>query len=271
MADTDEPAPPLDATLSFRDPPSAAVLDSPDQIPAAHRPDHDDHHDPELDDDSDSDFEFAFVARDLDSFPSITADEIFSDGRIRPMYPVFDRALLLPDPPGPTLAPDTKPGRVPLARLLIESREERSQPEGDELEGVAPETYCVWTPSPDRRRSCKKSGSTGSSASTGSSRRWKLRDLVVRRSHSDGKEKFVFIDADGNKKGGGKITEKAYNEKKFVFIDPASAGGEKKPSENKKGGKITASKAQKTFLPYRPDLVGFFASLNGISRAHTPF
>ncbi|KAJ0971701.1 hypothetical protein J5N97_019660 [Dioscorea zingiberensis] len=272
MADADEPAPPLTTSLSFRDPPSAAVLDSPDQIPATHRSDHADGDYPEFDDeDSDSDFEFAFVARDLDSIPSITADEIFSDGRIRPMYPVFDRALLLEDPTGPAQAPDAKPGRVPLARLLIESREESSTPERDELEGVAPETYCVWAPSPDRRRSCKKSGSTGSTTSTGSSRRWKLRDLVVRRSHSDGKEKFVFINAEENKKGGKLTEKKSYSEKKFVFID----AGEKKPlaEENKKGGsgKVTAHKGPKTFLPYRPDLVGFFASLNGISRTHTPF
>ncbi|KAH7691994.1 hypothetical protein IHE45_01G036200 [Dioscorea alata] len=187
MADADELAPPLDATVSFCDPPSAAVLNSLDQIPATHRHDHDDHHNPDLDDDSDFDFEFAFVFRDLDSFPFITGDEIFCDGRIRPMYPVFDWTLLLPDPPGSALAPDTKPSR-----------------EGDELEGIALETYCVWKLSPDRRRSCNKSGSTGSSALTRSSRWWKLHDLVIRRSHSDGKEKFVFIDADRNKKGGGK-------------------------------------------------------------------
>ncbi|KAH7652878.1 hypothetical protein IHE45_19G046200 [Dioscorea alata] len=183
MADADKLAPPLDTTISFRDPPSAAVLDSPDQIPATHRHDHNNHHDPDLDNDSDSDFEFAFVSCDVDSFPSITADEIFPDGWIWPMYPVFDWTLLLPNPPGLALAPDTKPSRVPLARLLIESQEERSH------------------------------GSTGSSVLTGSSWWWKLCDLVVRWSHSDGKEKFVFIDADGNKKEGGKPTEK-----KFMFI-----------------------------------------------------
>ncbi|EHA8588848.1 hypothetical protein COCNU_scaffold006850G000040 [Cocos nucifera] len=36
-----------------------------------------------------------FAARDPEAEPSITADEIFSNGRILPSYPVFDRNLLL--------------------------------------------------------------------------------------------------------------------------------------------------------------------------------
>ncbi|CAL9118384.1 unnamed protein product [Musa textilis] len=49
----------------------------------------------DADDDSSEDFEFAFVVRDPDASPSVTADEIFSGGRIVPAYPVVNGDLLL--------------------------------------------------------------------------------------------------------------------------------------------------------------------------------
>ncbi|RVW53121.1 hypothetical protein CK203_080653 [Vitis vinifera] len=80
--------------------------------------------------------------------------------------------------------------RRPLRKLLIEERgtDSCSSSEADELEGVPPGTYCVWTPkvaeSPPAR--CRKSNSTGSS------KRWKFRDFL-HRSNSDGKDTFVFL------------------------------------------------------------------------------
>uniref|UniRef100_A0A452ZYF2 Uncharacterized protein n=1 Tax=Aegilops tauschii subsp. strangulata TaxID=200361 RepID=A0A452ZYF2_AEGTS len=93
--------------------------------------------------------------------------------------------------------------RVPLRQLLLEERGSSSSSPGkradeeeeddDELDGVPAETYCLWSPgtspspSPSPSR-CQKSGSTGSVL------RWRQR-LQVGRSHSDGKEKFVFLQA----------------------------------------------------------------------------
>ncbi|XWS60736.1 hypothetical protein CRYUN_Cryun07bG0061300 [Craigia yunnanensis] len=156
----------------------------------------------EEEDNEDDDFEFAFVCREPETSP-ISADEIFYNGKIRPIYPLFNTNLLNDDQ-----TPDEKnvdcnsfvakprPHRLPLRKLMSQERETTScsSSESDELDGVTPGTYCVCTPkggtsgnieqeSPGR---CKKSNSTRSS------KRWKLRDLLY-RSNSDGKDKFVLL------------------------------------------------------------------------------
>jgi hypothetical protein len=97
---------------------------------------------------------------------------------------------------------------------------------------------------------CRKSGSTGSLL------RWSQR--LLGRSHSDGKEKFVFLDAAGpsgserKAGGGGHVTAWSYYAK-------AGAGG------SNDGGR------RRSFLPYRQDLVGFFASSTAFHRSYHPF
>ncbi|MCD7448395.1 hypothetical protein HAX54_041548 [Datura stramonium] len=98
------------------------------------------------------------------SISPISADEIFHNGQIRPIFPILTEIS------------------IKLKRRRIQSR--------FDLEGIPPGTYCVWRPrsaeeSPSEL--CKKSNSTGSS-----SKRWKLRDFL-HRSNSDGKETFVFL------------------------------------------------------------------------------
>ncbi|KAK7373245.1 hypothetical protein VNO80_06644 [Phaseolus coccineus] len=127
-----------------------------------------------------------------------------------------------------------------------------SSSEADELEGVPAETYCVWTPNSPRK--CKKSNSTGSS-----SKKWKLLDLL-RRSNSEGKESFLFLTTASEKK--------RVNERWSIEV-----GGKPKGNglANKKKAAVTAHEAlyvknrelrmidkKKSFLPYKPDLVGFF-------------
>ncbi|XP_043725470.1 uncharacterized protein LOC122672027 [Telopea speciosissima] len=155
--------------------------------------------DADNDDDGD-DFEFAVVRKDPDSSSPISADEIFYNGQIRPVYPVFNRDLLFADDDSKPLPKKPSPLRLPLGKLMLEERDNdndndnhpssSSSSEADELEGIPAGTYCVWNPksveaSPDR---CKKSNSTGS----GSSKRWKFRDFLP-RSNSDGKDTYVFL------------------------------------------------------------------------------
>ncbi|XP_020598315.1 uncharacterized protein LOC110037916 [Phalaenopsis equestris] len=172
------------------------------------------------------DFEFAFsIDSDPGSLPDTTADEIFYNGKILPVYPVFNRDLV-----GGTGNPKEEDDLAEgVARLMMEyekrdmrsgSHESSSSSEAKDLERLsrsAPSNFVP--PSPDRWR---KSGSTGSSASSSVSRKWKLRDLVVGRSRSDGKERFVFSGRGGS--GGGQ---------------PAAAGG-----------------YRRSFLPYRQELLG---------------
>jgi hypothetical protein len=179
--------------------------------------------------DEDEGFTFAAV-------PRPPAGAAFRDGRV---YPVFGR------PRSPPLRdaedPATATALVPLGQLLLEERGAAAASSGQledddsELDGVPAETYCLWSPgaspaqgsrspssSPAR---CRKSGSTGSVL------RWRQR--VVGRSHSDGKEKFVFLDASS---------------------DPERSAGRKS-----------------TPPPYKQDLVGFFATAGAFRRSYLPF
>ncbi|XVF50315.1 hypothetical protein PTKIN_Ptkin04bG0087000 [Pterospermum kingtungense] len=234
----------------------------------------------EEEDDREGDFEFAFVCREPEASP-ISADEIFYNGQIRPFYPLFNINLLNDDDQTPNqknvdstcFDPKPRPSRLPLRKLMSEERETTtscSSSEADELDGVTPGTYCVWTPnggsSSSRNigrespgRSCKKSNSTGSS------KRWKLRDILY-RSHSDGKDTFVFLapskrDKTGNTNVNNKVME----------IPGKFKEAEQHCSSSSSNRDIKPGDKRRSYLPYRQDLVGIFSNVNGLSRNLRPF
>lgn len=127
----------------------------------------------------DSEFEFNLLSTD-----TVSADDIFHNGQIKPTYPLFDQSLLNGVVSVSPVLPETVPRRrrLPLKKLMAV--------EGEEFDDVAPDTYCVWTPP------CKKSSSTGSTGSV--SKRWKFRDLLL-RSHSDGKKDSLLFMSTGGK------------------------------------------------------------------------
>lgn len=220
----------------------------------------------EDEEEDDSEFEFAVLCREDDSSP-ISADEIFSNGQIRPMFPIFNTDLVFgggeenddvsQDPPERTI-------RLPLRKLLTKERENSaascSSSEADELDGIPSGTYCVWTPNPKKKESDiigKKSHSTGSC-----SKRFRIRDLLY-RSNSDGKDTFVFLTPSNHHhhhNGGG-------DQKRREKLPPSSAAAKKKGGGG--GGSLELKK--KSYLPYRRDLVGLFANVNSISRTVRPF
>ncbi|KAK9995771.1 hypothetical protein SO802_020457 [Lithocarpus litseifolius] len=230
----------------------------------------------EEEEEDDDDFEFAFVCREPDT-TTISADEIFSNGQIRPTYPIFDQSLLLSlydshnektntttttttrtrtTTISTTKAPPSSFRRPPLRKLMIEEQERDrdtscSSSEADDLEGVPDGTYCVWTPhsSSSSSSSCKKSHSTGSS------KRWRFRDLLY-RSNSDGKDTFVFL------------TPSKKAEKIPVRNNSISNSNKNKTTVV---NKVEEENKRKSFLPYRKDLVGFFTNVNGLSRSLQPF
>ncbi|KAL1371615.1 hypothetical protein HN51_001848 [Arachis hypogaea] len=190
----------------------------------------------------DDEFEFSLVSRDIASSP-VSADDIFHNGHITPSYLLFGRHVLLNGvfSDSPLRASETTPApaparrRLPLRALMLEEHENNSK---NELEGVAEGSYCVWTP-----QSCKKSSSAGSS----SSRRWKLRDLLL-RSHSDGKEPILFI-----------------NNSKAVLPNQNGSAAVKDGGERSK---------RRLFLPYRQEILGLFGNNNnnnsGVGRDSQP-
>ncbi|XP_062206312.1 uncharacterized protein LOC133908344 [Phragmites australis] len=228
---------------------------------------------PSDDEESDGEFEFPFVSRETAAGGgAAAADELFAGGRIQAFYPVFGRVL-----------EDAAPGpRAPLGRLfqLEEARNSSvastssstSSASTDAtagLDGASPDSYCLWTPgaspaSSPSRLPPRKSGSTGSIA------RWRrIGELVVGRSHSDGKEKFLFLSAPPSP-----AREHASSSKPK---QPRS-GGSNKPSATELDtvaagrrmsyGAKASPGARRTFLPYRQDLVGLFANVHGLRRSH---
>ncbi|KAG0519361.1 hypothetical protein BDA96_09G257700 [Sorghum bicolor] len=252
------------------------------------------------DDEGELEFEFPFVSRDSPAGTAAPADELFADGRIRTFYPVFGRGAsshggCTTRPAAPAAAPPRVRGQ--LGKLFLEETRERNSStsstsssssssgaatDDDGLEGVAPESYCVWRPgssaSPSPPTPPRKSGSTGSMA------RWlRISDLAVGRSHSDGREKFLFLAA--------APAHDAPRRSKKPAPVPARPAGARKPAPSAAVAAADADTAaahriahlargglgvpvppggtpRRTFLPYREELVGFFANVNGISRSH---
>lgn len=193
----------------------------------------DHHHSSSSSDDDGEDFEFAFVSDPNADAAVSAADDIFADGKILPIYP------------SPFFSSNLNKGSSKQLRNLFleEVEEEKNDPSSksssasaDQLEGIPEGTYCVWTPK-SSSSALKKSGSTGTSSS---SLRVKIRDLVIGRSRSDGKEKLLY----------------------FPAVAGGSAGGYKKVGGDGGGGR-------KTFLPYRQDILGLFGSGKATGRAHT--
>ncbi|GAB2269848.1 hypothetical protein Dimus_004767 [Dionaea muscipula] len=246
-----------------------------------------DHEEEEEEGDDDSDFEFAVVTRDDES--PISADDIFYNGQIRPIFPLFNTDLIygsaswmnpadcggggeeegaveaarVPDP--------TTAIRIPLKKLLIQEREGAatascSSSEADELEGVPPGTYCVWTPkNKDQEMILRKK-----SNSTGSSKRWKFRELL-RRSISDGKETFVFLtprESRMNSTANAKKATATTTVTEGRRSGDGKVGSDKVAKAHYSGSRATReSDPKKSYLPYRQDLIGFFANVNSLGRA----
>ncbi|XP_062206407.1 uncharacterized protein LOC133908408 [Phragmites australis] len=221
------------------------------------------------------------------SFP---VPPLAADACIVPVYPIFGR------PPSPPLPredeeeePKTATVRVPLGRLLLEEREFRARqrdgrstaatralPQEDddeasaggdeELEGVPPETYCLWAPGGQSapaslRRSLK-------SSSTGSVLRWRrISERLVGRSHSDGKEKFVFLRAAGGPEPPPSNKEKEEGRGSNKGGDAGAMGHQW--SYCGRGG--SGGSRRRSYPPYRQELVGLFANVGGLRRSYHPF
>lgn len=225
----------------------------------------------------DDDFEFSLVRED---------PEIYYTGQIQPIFPIFNRDLLFDDSEGnnnnnkqSSDEGQSSEIRIPLKNLFLEERDppSSSSSEADELENVPPGTYCVWRPktnseSPNR---CKKSNSTGSA-----SRRWKFLDLL-RRSNSDGKDSYVFLTPKVDHRED--KSDKIERSKVVLKRSPGRSNAKPKPIAAAASPSSSAHEAfyvrnraikegdkKKSYLPYRQDLVGFFASVNSLSKTFSP-
>lgn len=189
---------------------------------------------------SSDDFEFSVELKGASGFPSVDADDIFSGGRMLPVYPVFNRDLIR----GPAESKESpKADPISIRKLLMEEKEAAQE-----------------EPSPHPPARCKKSASTGALRSL-------LRTLTIGRSHSDGKEKFVFIEASRPESPAASAKKKAPN--KGARKGPRTAEGDVVTSHRPLYGKGAHEKVVKgprrSFLPYRQELLGLFAPVNAFA------
>ncbi|CAA0833107.1 Protein of unknown function (DUF1645 [Striga hermonthica] len=214
-------------------------------------------------DEEEEEEEFSFDCGEPSTSP-IAAEDAFADGKIKPVYPLFGR-----DSPFSGEGPAGLPLNPPVRKIFVEADGGGGVgPSGagsDEIVGPV----CEWSSRKAVEASpaaagqvCKKSNSTGFS------KIWRFKELVGIRSNSDGRDAFVFL----NGGGGAPAEERA---------EPTPAGV-KTRKEGKKGGKgakktasseaahevYLRSKAKeeerrRSYLPYRPELVGFFTNVNG--------
>ncbi|CAO2819078.1 unnamed protein product [Amaranthus hypochondriacus] len=210
--------------------------------------------------DEESEFEFAILSGE-DNSSSISADEIFSNGKIKPMFHVFNTDLIY----GYGYEYDYKNGAppqtlgLPLRKLLQESQNGNgnSSSQAHDLNGIPSGTFCVWTP--NKKEEVMKMRKK--SKSTGSSKRWRIKDLLY-RSNSDGKDSFVFLSPPNNQNHNHNSNHNHNRNRKTI-------NGNYNLDLKKKSG--FHGEKKKSYLPYRQDLVGLFANVNGISRTVRPF
>lgn len=222
----------------------------------------------EEDSGDDGEFEFSVVpygggSEDL-AF-TVSADDIFDRGQIRPMFPVFNQRS---EPEGHHGSESSI--RVPLKSLFFEDPHPAS---AAEAEAAGKESFCVWTPKLPSPESCKKSRSTGSS-----SRRWKFIDLLRRSNSTDGEDSFVFltpvVDSGKKKHDGVGAKAKRVSSVEIGVVGKGKGGSDKFASAHEifyiKNRALKEGEKRRSYLPYRQDLVGFFAKVNGLGKINYP-
>ncbi|KAK9113746.1 hypothetical protein Syun_020543 [Stephania yunnanensis] len=239
---------------------------------------------------TDDNFEFSCVCSHHEVL-TISADEIFANGQIRPIYPIFDRDHInnnqqnsikykesgsSSSSSSSSSTASTK-SRNPLRKLFNEERVSSSWSSSDfeDLESIPRDTYCVWVPKtsdllhfPDER--CKKSSSTGTST------RWKLRDLI-RRSNSDGKDSIVFLarstSCTKSKNVREDINNQSCEQRRKIKAENLSRNRVVSAHESLYVRNRTSKEMarRQSFLPYRRDIVGFFFNVNGLGKQFKAF
>ncbi|GER32237.1 hypothetical protein STAS_08303 [Striga asiatica] len=194
--------------------------------------------------------EFSFVCGATTS--PIAAEDIFINGQIRPVYPLFNRDLLFS---GEDLV-DTLPSRPPVKKVLVETIDGPSSPDRQAVEvSASPQV-------------CRKSNSTGFS------KIWRFKDFLG-RSNSDGRDAFVFLNSGHSSAAPSAADQMAKGEEKKGKVK-GKVKKEKRESlsahEVYLRSKSKEEERRRSYLPYHPELMGFFTNVNGgLSKNVHPF
>ncbi|GJY87646.1 actin cytoskeleton-regulatory complex protein [Tanacetum coccineum] len=232
-----------------------------DLVDAQEQIDHEEH-------DNDDDFTFILVGEDDQP---IDTDKAFEDGQI---FPLFDQKLLNDHYHIEEI--NHLPMHPHVDKLFIESPRgfpPSTSAQHDEDSAAGP--YCEWSKNTTSSSSSNSSSTSNAemskkSNSTGFSKLWRLKEKVG-RSNSDGRDAFVFLKH--NDKTAAATTPKAGNSD-GIYVKVNDAGGKPRVVKAKKAS-VSAHEAymksrghteddrRKSYLPYRPELMGFFTNVHG--------
>jgi hypothetical protein len=199
-----------------------------------------------VDEEIKDDFTFACVKSDKSTIP---AGDIFQNGQMRPVFPIFGREY-----PDLFFAGDDVSSKYirPLVKKLFVVQPSPAAAENETtVAEAAAGTFCEWSAKTvyevSASERCKKSNSTGFSKLR------RFREMVL-RSNSDGKDAFVFLNdvnhSNGEKKQKGEKTKET----------ALTAYMKSKAKESDK---------RKLYLPYKQ--VGLFTNVNGLTKNIHPF
>ncbi|XP_076945226.1 uncharacterized protein LOC143616220 [Bidens hawaiensis] len=216
------------------------------------------------------------LAGDLNSdefeFSLLTGTDELTDSDGRTVFPLFNRDLHIQnDDVDREIECPTNTTTNSLEKLFITERDGSGSgsTSESESENEAPAVFCVWRhnggASPLSK--CKKSSSTGSG-----SKRWRIRDYLLRRSNSEGKDPMMLLPNNNNNNNNNnsitnnkkdEITNNITNNKKGETTKRKVNESKQSSSpiheyfdvqQREKNGVVK----RKSYLPYRQGLVGFF-------------
>lgn len=221
-----------------------------------------DFHEEEVENDDEEEEEFSFTCGGADDASPIAAEDAFINGQIKAIYPLFDRDYFSTHDESDSLH-ENLPTKPPVKKFFVETKDSgelTSANAGDDATVGARKAVEV---SPEV---CKKSNSTGFS------RIWRFKEFLG-RSNSDGRDAFVFLNDNSHdppmaasEKGGEVKVLPAANKLKKGKTASLSAHEVYLRSKAKDGEK------RRSYLPYRPELMGFFTNANsGLSKNVHPY
>jgi len=191
----------------------------------------------------------------------IYADEIFENGKIRPLLHNFDQSLFFFSTP----SNDGSHLRPPVKKIFLNNSTNRLSRSGgiskelqnEPLQNMTMVEMKVSNECYEKRNS------------TGSSNLWRFRQHMKLRSNGDYKDSLILMNPSVPKKSSktkvDNIVVKKRNEEKHKI---ALSAYEKFYVTNKTR---KDSNKRKSFLPYKHQLFGLFSSINGLSRNLHPF
>ncbi|XP_047331175.1 uncharacterized protein LOC124934700 [Impatiens glandulifera] len=221
--------------------------------------------------------EFSFSFVEFGSSP-ISADEAFQDGQIRTSFPLFETDC--------SSNRNDLPHRPSVQKLFIEIDDSisisphrhrlatsSSSSSSDDISGNNESSsipFDAWSgkaveASP---KTCKKSNSTGFS------KLWRFNKLL-KRCNSEGEDAYVFINNNGSASSSKKDVKTAAGTPSEVIKVKATKSSLSKSEAIKAHEHYLKSKEddrRKSYLPYRPKILGFFTNIHGgLTRNVHPF